>query len=112
LRGDGAVLALGDRTQTVTLVDTSNHTILSRITPPIGEAESPWLALQFAPDRPDLAVGSEQGVISVWSIAQPERPRLRFRLPGHRGMTASLVFDAQGRRLASAEWIRWSRSGI
>ena len=102
LRGDGAILALGDRTQTVTLINTANQAILGRITPPGGEAESYWLAMQFAPDRPELAVGSEQGIISVWSIAQPNRPRLRFQLPGHRGMTTSLVFDTQGRRLASA----------
>ncbi|HKI17349.1 MAG TPA: WD40 repeat domain-containing protein, partial [Isosphaeraceae bacterium] len=102
LRNDGAILALGDRTQTVTLLNTSNQVILDRIKPASGEGESFWLALAFSRDGRDLAVGSEQGTISLWSIAQPTRPRLRFRLPGHRGITTSLVFDAQGRRLASA----------
>jgi eukaryotic-like serine/threonine-protein kinase len=102
LRSDGAILALGDRTQTVTLLNTSNQRILDHIKHPNGDAESFWLALAFSPDGRDLAVGSEQGTISIWSIAQPTRPRLRFRLPGHRGITTSLVFDAQGRRLASA----------
>jgi eukaryotic-like serine/threonine-protein kinase len=102
LTGDGAILALGDRSPTVTLVNTSNHRILNRIKHPNGEAESYWFALALSPDGRDLAVGSEQGTISLWSIAQTTRPRLRFRLPGHRGITTSLVFDAQGRRLASA----------
>ena len=86
----------------MTLLDTSNQRILAQIKPPSGEAESLWLALAFSPDGRDLAVGSEHGTISLWSIAQPTRPRLRFRLPGHRGITTSLAFDAQGRRLASA----------
>ena len=102
LRNDGAVLALGDRTQTVTLVNTSNRRILDRIKPPSGEGQSALLALAFSRDGHELAVGSEHGTISLWSVAQPTRPHLRFRLPGHRGITTSLVFDAQGRRLASA----------
>jgi WD40 repeat protein len=102
LRSDGAVLALGDRTQTVTLVNTSNRRILDRIKPPSGEGQSGLLALAFSRDGHELAVGSEQGTISLWSIAPPAPPRLRFRLPGHRGVTTSLAFDAKGRQLASA----------
>lgn len=29
-------------------------------------------------------------------------PKLRYRLPGHRGTTMTLAFDRQGRRVASA----------
>jgi WD40 repeat protein len=102
LRGDGAILALGDRIQTVTLLSTSNRMILDKIKHPGEDAESFWLALAFSPDGRELAVGSGEGTISLWSIAKPTRARLRFRLPGRRGITTSLVFDAQGRRLASA----------
>jgi WD40 repeat protein len=103
LRGDGAMLALGDRMQKVTLVNTSNQTIFQPLKPTDGEAESWGLAMAFSPNGRELAVGSDKGTISLWSIADPRRPRLQFRLPGHRaGITTSLVFDAKGRRLASA----------
>jgi len=105
LRRDGAVLALGDRAGTVTLLDTARQTVLERIQPSSGEAESLLLALAFSPDGRDLAVGSQQGSISIWSIAQPKEARLRLRLPGHRGLVTSLVFDPQGRRLVSAAGI-------
>jgi len=105
LRRDGAVLAVGDRSGTVTLLDTTRQTVLERIKPSSGEAESLLLALAFSPDGRDLAVGSQQGSISIWSIAQPKEARLRLRLPGHRGLVTSLVFDPQGRRLVSAAGI-------
>ena len=103
LSNNGAILALGDRTQTVTLVNTSNQMVLDQIKPASGEAEVPRLALAFSTDGRELAVGSADATVSLWSIVDPRRPRLRFRLPGHRaGFTTSLAFDAQGRRLASA----------
>ena len=64
--------------------------------------ENFWLAMAFSPDGQNLAIGSAEGTISLWSVAQPNQPRLRFHLPGHRGTITSLVFDTQGRRLASA----------
>jgi WD40 repeat protein len=102
VRGDGAVLALGDRTGMVTLLDTASLRPLGRIEPASGEAEGFLLALAFSPDGRDLAVGSQQGTISLWSVAQPTRPRRRFHLPGHRGFITNLVFDSSGRRLASS----------
>jgi serine/threonine protein kinase/WD40 repeat protein len=102
LRRDGAVLAVGDRAGTVTLIDTRTRRVLERIKPSSGEVESLVLALAFSPDGHDLAVGSQQGTISIWAVARPARPRLRLRLPGHKGLVTNLVFDPQGRRLASA----------
>ncbi|MFI5457780.1 MAG: WD40 repeat domain-containing serine/threonine protein kinase [Isosphaerales bacterium] len=104
LRPDGAVLAAGDRTGTVTLIDTARRTVLKRIKPQSAERESFWLAMAFSPDGRDLAVGSPQGKISLWSVASPTEPHLRLHLPGHRGTNSLLVFDSQGRRLASAEF--------
>jgi serine/threonine protein kinase/WD40 repeat protein len=102
LRNDGAVLALADHTQTVSILDAASHKIIGRLKPSAGQADSPWLAMQFAPYGHDIAVGSDQGIISIWSVENRARPRLRYRLPGHRGMTSSLAYDTEGRRLASA----------
>ena len=96
------MLAVGDRTGTVTLLDTTRRTILGRIKPSSGDGASLWLAMAFSPDGRELAVGSPHGKISVWSVASPTQPRLRFYLPGHGAITRLLVFDSQGRRLATA----------
>jgi serine/threonine protein kinase/WD40 repeat protein len=102
LRPDGAILAVGDRAGTVTLLDTTALRVLARIKPSSGEVESLLLALAFSPNGHNLAVGSQQGMISIWSVARPTRPRLRLRLPGHKGLVTNLVFDRLGQRLASA----------
>ncbi|MHB1556955.1 MAG: WD40 repeat domain-containing serine/threonine protein kinase [Isosphaeraceae bacterium] len=102
LRSDGRLLALGDRMGAVTLVDTARRRILGSIHPAPGESESFWLALAFSPDGRNLAVGSQQGVISIYAIDDAARPILRFRLTGHRGRVLNLGFDKQGRRLASS----------
>ena len=101
LRSDGAVLAVSDRSETVTLINTTGPRVLGQIPHPSGDSEAFLLAMAFSPDGCQLAVGSQQGSIALWSVERPTRPRLRFHLPGHRGFVASLVFDAQGRRLAS-----------
>ncbi len=114
LRSDGSVLAVSDRSETVTLIDTVRTRVLGQIPHPSGDSEAFMLAMAFSPDGRQLAVGSQQGTIALWSVEHPTRPRLRFHLPGHRGFVTSLVFDAQGRRLAARPargWIRWSRSG-
>jgi WD40 repeat protein len=100
LRGDGAVLALGDRTGSVTLIDTVRRTVLGRMRPS-QPSEGMSLAMAFAPDGRVLAVGSQEGTISIWSVAKPARPELRLHLPGHRGPVTNLAFDSQGLRLAS-----------
>jgi WD40 repeat protein len=102
LRPDGAILALGDRTGTVSFVDTRRRTVVSRIRPVGAEADGFVTALAFSPDGRDLAVGTQQGPILVWPASSPVPTEPRLSLPGHRGMISSLVFDPQGRRLASA----------
>jgi WD40 repeat protein len=102
LRRDGKLLAVGDRAGTVTLFDTDGPRVLARIKPASGEVESLLLAIAFSPDGQNLAVGSQPGTISIWSVAQPTLPRLRLRLPGHKGLVTNLAFDSQGQRLASA----------
>jgi serine/threonine protein kinase/WD40 repeat protein len=102
LSPSGRVLAVLDKTGTVTLLDTARGRILSQLEPAGGEMETSWRAMAFSPTGRDLAVGSTQGMISLWSVARPERPGLRLRLPGHRGFVTNLVFDSHGGRLASA----------
>jgi WD40 repeat protein len=101
LRRDGSVLAARDRTGTVTLIDIPRRAVLGTISPPADEAGSVFSALAFSPDGQTLANGSHQGSISLYSVASPARPRLRLRLPGHRGLVTNLAFDTDGTRLAS-----------
>ena len=102
LRGDGAFLAVGDRNGSVSLVDTRTRRIAGKIAALNQNSDNLVLAMAFSPDGKNLAIGSPEGTISIWSITRPEQPRLRFHLPGHRGIIFSLAFDAQNRRLASA----------
>ena len=102
LRGDGKILALGDRTGGVSLVDTNARRVVGTIRPNGADSENYWLAMAFSSDGQNLAIGSQEGIISVWSVAQPRKPRLRFHLPGHRGAINCLLFDAQNNRLASS----------
>ncbi len=102
LRPDGAILAVGDRNGTVTLIDTERRTVVGSVRPSADEPESFFLTLAFSPDGRTLAVGSQQGTISLYAVDRPARPELLLRLTGHRGRVINLVFDAQGTRLASA----------
>jgi WD40 repeat protein len=101
LRPDGKILAVADRSGTILLIDTSRRKVVGRIKPPGDLVASFSLPIAFSPDGNSLAVGCPQdGTISIWSVDQPSRPRLRLNLPGHRGLF-TLAFDPQGRRLAS-----------
>ena len=101
LRPDGALLAIRDRTGTVTLLDTSRLSVLGRI-PPTEDAQGVQAALAFSPDGRHLAVYSPQGQILIWSVASPSDPQIALRLPGQRGMFPNVVFDSRGQRLASS----------
>jgi WD40 repeat protein len=98
LRPDGALLAIGDRTGTVTLLDTTRLNVMGRINPPSEDAQG---SLAFSPDGRHLAVYSPQGQILIWSVANPSDPQIALRLPGQRGMFPNVVFDPRGQRLAS-----------
>ena len=56
----------------------------------------------FSPDGRELAVGSERGTISLWSLSRPESPQLRLQLPGHQKRLNCLAYEPHGQRLASA----------
>jgi WD40 repeat protein len=99
---DGKLLAVADRTGQVALLDASKLVVVATLRS--GKEPETFLptALAFSPDGTELAVGSQQGTISLWSIAKPARPQLRLHLPGHRAYVANLVYDPRARRLASA----------
>jgi WD40 repeat protein len=100
---DGELLAVADRTGQVALLDASKLVVLGRLKNPGKEPEAFLPAsLAFSPDGTELAVGSERGAISLWSVSRPERPQLRLQLPGHQKRVNCLAYEPQGRRLASA----------
>jgi WD40 repeat protein len=102
LRPDGHVLAVEDRNGKITLLDALGHAVLGTVLPRGAQTDLLLAPLAFSPDGRELAVGSQQGTISLWSVAQPSRPRLRLNLPGHRGRVTQLAYDPRGGRLASA----------
>ncbi len=100
---EGKLLAVADRTGQVTLLSEPKLVVLGRLRSPDKEAETIWPpALAFSPDGTELAVGSQLGAISLWTISRAAQPQLRLHLPGHRATVAKLVYDPQSRRLASA----------
>jgi eukaryotic-like serine/threonine-protein kinase len=101
LRSDGSLLALGDHNGAVTLLDTTSLMVLGRIRLASKENQGMVFAMTFAPDGRALAVGSSQGEILLWSIANPAFPRLGLRLPGQQGPVINLAFHPRGHRLAS-----------
>jgi serine/threonine protein kinase/WD40 repeat protein len=96
---DGKILAVGDRSGAVLLVDAVLGIAKERLSP-LGDEAGPVESLSFAPDRPILAVGGREHV-RLWAI--DGKPRPLVRLPGHRGAIRSLAFDSKGTRLAGAD---------
>jgi serine/threonine protein kinase/WD40 repeat protein len=122
LSPDGRTLAIADRSRpsnppegrslatdrgqpgSVVLVDTSRGIETARLLPATNEDEGQISSLAFAPSGRDLAAGTQQGLIDVWSLDHPAAPRVH--LPGHRGSVNALAFDPQGRHLASGGYDR------
>jgi WD40 repeat protein len=103
LSGDGRLIAVPDRSGQVTLLNASTLAVLGPLTSPGKEPESLWPpAMAFSSDGAELAVGSERGAISLWSVSKPALPQLRLQLPGHRSRVNCLAYDPHARRLASA----------
>jgi serine/threonine protein kinase/WD40 repeat protein len=110
LSPDGRLLAIADRggrpgsaargqPGSIALFDTERRSEIARLQPSTDEAEGPISALAFAPGNRELAAGTQQGQVDLWSLDRPTAPQIR--LPSHRGRVEALAFDPQGRRLAS-----------
>jgi WD40 repeat protein len=110
LSPDGRTLAVADRggrpgsaargqPGSIALIDTARGTEIARLAPGTDEAEGPISALAFAPGGGELAAGTQQGEVELWSLDHLAAPQIH--LPSHRGRVAALAFDPHGRRLAS-----------
>jgi dipeptidyl aminopeptidase/acylaminoacyl peptidase len=94
---DSKVVATGSRTTVVALHD------LDRKEPRFLDDESAVTAgaagLAFAPDGATLAVGQQDGRITIWDVATG---RMRSVLSGHADFVAALSFAPDGATLASS----------
>jgi WD40 repeat protein len=106
LRPDGRLLALGEPSGEVVLVDTARLEVVDRLSPDLGDADGRTgrvSSLAFSPDGRRLAAGFQHGSIHVWSSSSFDANSYayRHRLPGRSGWVSNLAFDSTGRRLAS-----------
>ncbi len=106
LRPDGRLLAVGDGTGEITLVDVDRLAVVGRLRPGAAEAADPegWItALAFSPDGRTLAAGTQRGSIQLWSATSSSfHYAPHYRLPSQCGRISSLIFDSTGSRLAAA----------
>ena len=77
--------SFGDRSAQVTLLNASNLETIGSVRdvakPP--ESFSPPPAMAFSPDSCSIAVGSQQGTISLVARSALAHPQLQMHLPGH-----------------------------
>ncbi|MBI4575554.1 MAG: protein kinase [Planctomycetes bacterium] len=92
-RSDGKLLASGGADRNVRLWDASGK-LRARL-PGHGASVR---ALDFSPDGASLAVGCDDGRITIWDI---KAEKLRQVILAHRRPVTCLAFDPEGRRLAS-----------
>ena len=99
LSPDGLVLALGDNSGGVRLVDALDGRAITTLPAPEGEADDHAWSLAFSPDGKLLAVGS-RGRVRLWSLGDSPHPLVH--LPGHRSHIRLIAFSPDGRRLATS----------
>src|SRR5262245_61434185 len=96
LSPDGTVLAVGlSHTYKVHLIHTSSATPTRTLLSDEGEVFS----LAFSPDGTILAAGDTRGRVLLWTVADPDRPRV---IEGHSWTVYGLAFTPDGRRLVTA----------
>jgi WD40 repeat protein len=95
----GSASAARGQPGSIALIDTVGGTVIARLIPGTEESDGPISALAFAPNGRELAAGTQQGQVDLWSLDPVAA--LQIHLPSHRGRVAALAFDPQGRRLAS-----------
>jgi WD40 repeat protein len=94
---DNRVLAFGKLTGTVVLHDLVEGASLDLDDPAASTTGAACLA--FTPDGATLAVGQQDGRLSLWNAATGSR---RTTLPGHGEFVASLAFSRDGTTLATS----------
>jgi WD40 repeat protein len=101
---DNRVLATANATATVSLHDLVDHR--SRTLHDISASTTDAACLAFSPDGATLAVGQQDGKITLWYAATG---RNRSTLLGHTEFVASLAFAPDGTTLASSGGERMTR---
>lgn len=101
LSPDGRILAVGDSTGVVTLLNTDDGSLHGRLVPGENDPKEWIWSLAFSPDGQKLAIGTHQGVVMLRSVVDLDDPTPPLILPGHAIIT-SLAFDPSGEKLASA----------
>jgi WD40 repeat protein len=97
LSSDNRNLATGHPSATVAV-----HDLVERTTRPLDDkagASAGTACLSFSPDGSTLAVGQQDGKVTLWNAATG---RKRSTLDGHREFVAALTFAPDGATLASA----------
>lgn len=102
LNAGGEILALSSRSGKIILLNTSNVdqsiTLLSNTKRPIN-------ALAFHPDEDILAVGFDDGIISLYDVSNGiNKVRKINDLSGHSSGISSITFNVQGNYLASGSY--------
>jgi WD40 repeat protein len=101
---DNRLLATSSPTATVLLHDLVNHE--SRMLDGNSAATAGAACLAFSPDAKTLAVGQEDGKISLWDAQSRQR---RSTLAAHDGFVAAMAFAHDGSTLASSGGDRKTR---
>jgi WD40 repeat protein len=94
---DNRVLATGNLNEPVALHDLIARTSRS-LDDPV-ESTNAAACLAFTPDGATLAVGQQNGRISLWD---PQTARMRGALDGHTDFVVALVFSQDGMTMASS----------
>jgi WD40 repeat protein/transcriptional regulator with XRE-family HTH domain len=101
---DGRLVAVSDAVAShVQLLVPDGEAGLARAaTLPLADPEAESFALAFSPDGTRLAVGDTTAAITLWDVADPDRPeRLGEPLRGPEGPTQALAFHPAGTELAA-----------
>jgi WD40 repeat protein len=94
---DSRVLAVSTATTSVSLHDLVDHQ--SRTLNDVRASTTGAVCLAFSPDGATLAVGQQDGRITLWDAGTG---RNRSTLPGHAEFVASMAFASAGATLASS----------
>src|SRR5262249_35036926 len=61
----------------------------------------PSTSVAFSPDGVTLVCGCHDGAVRVWNVAEPNKPKERAPLKGHKGVVRAVAFSPDGKALAS-----------